>query len=372
MDEDHAIGDLLEDLLHQRLGYAPSRPPQSVYDLLREGAGQRGVSQARLLQSLLAGREPELAGALVDEVTVSHTSIFRHPEQFEPLRRQLPAFARRAGGPVLVWSAGCATGEEAYSVAMCAEEVGTPVRILGTDVSPAAIAIARAGSYPRRRASRLQTTRRLDNWVAPESLRRVVQFEVASIVGPRPDLGRGPFHIIFCRNVLIYFERAGVAGILNRLATHLRPGGRLVISPADTVLPLPDTLVTSSSVGWLRLRGDDTPLSARAPVVAPPPTLPRRPSTPPSPIEEAARRLSAGDPETAEAILTEVLNANPDHLAGWFLLGEVLVQRGERAQARSAFVRATQCSHHCTGEFDAETLTWAAARRIEALSTEPD
>jgi chemotaxis protein methyltransferase CheR len=341
--------------------------PQSVYELVRSTAQAQRIDQVGLVQSLTTDPRHPLIDALVDAATVPHTALFRHPEQFDHLRHVLVKLAARQTGTISVWCAGCATGQEAYSVAACAEQTGVTAEVLATDVSPAAIRAARIGRYALQRADPIGGSKSDAEWVASESLRRMTHFEVASLVGPGPELNRGPFHIVFCRNVLIYFERARVPAILERLAGHLHPAGAIVVSPADTVLPLPSCLAPGPAVGWLHVRGEEPPASLPAPMVDPTASLPP-PAPPPSPVEQAARLLSAGEPAAAESILTALLNDNPDHLAGWFLLGETLLQRSERAQARAAFARASRCSPRDVQGFDAGAVAWAAVRRMEALT----
>ena len=357
---------LLRQLLYPRLGHIPTRWPQQLYALVRRVAEARGQADDELLAELFSMPDSSILDSLVDAATVPHTALFRHPEQFDYLERMLRKYAAKSARPISIWCAGCATGEEAYSVAACAERTRVPVEILATDISPAAIRTAQIGRYTPRRVVRLPGACPNEEWFAPNSLRQMIRFETASIVGICPDLRQGPFDIIFCRNVLIYFDRASVPGILARLASYLHPTGAIVVSPADAVLPLPELLTRGLAVGWLCLKGEDGAVSVRTPV-ATPATVAPPPPPPPSPIENAARLLSAGDADAAEEVLTKLLNVDPDHLAGWFLLGEVLLQRGEAGQARTAFTRATKCSPHSSEGFDAETLCWAAARRIESL-----
>ena len=361
----NALDRLLEQLLVQRLGYSPARFPQSAYDLLRAAATTRKTNDLDLVHGMLAGNHPELVGSLIDDVTVSHTAIFRHPGQFDHLRQVLPSLHRRAKRPLMVWSAGCATGEEPYSIAVCAEQAGVPLSILATDVSPSAIAQARRGRYKRRLPGGRKWSDAPKRWDASESHKRMITFEVGSLVGPDPTRGRGPFDIIFCRNVLIYFDRRSVPRILQDLASHLFPSGSIVVSPADTVLPMPDMLHPDSAVGWLRLDDEVPPssLPTRRIEILPPP---RR--TEISPIEQAVQLLGAGEFDAAEATLTKLINADPNRMDCWFLLGETLEQRGERLQARLAFQRAAACTGVGAEGPDAETLSWAAARRAEALS----
>jgi chemotaxis protein methyltransferase CheR len=202
----------------------------------------------------------------------------------------------------------------------------------------------------------------------------MVHFEVASIVGADPACGGGPFDLIFCRNLLIYFEREAVPQILEGLAENLRPGGALVLSPADAVLPLPAVLRRGKMVGWLHPTSEvfasvSKPMPMHFPSVrvrAATEGIPV-PAIQETPIERAARLFGSGQGSEAEAILAELLNREPDHIAGWFLLGEALLQRGERSQARVAFTRASRCSPKLSGGVDGEALQRAATRRAFAL-----
>ncbi len=144
---------------------------------------------------------------LLDAATVGHTSFFRHPEQFEKLRAELPRLASKRRRPLRIWSAACSTGEEPYSVALLAEQAQTSVEILATDVNPVAIRIASAGRYSASRPGKLPGPPGSTCWQAPEELKRRITFEVGSIVDEEPREG-SPFDLIFCRNVLIYFDRA--------------------------------------------------------------------------------------------------------------------------------------------------------------------
>ncbi len=312
---------------------------------------------------------PELE-ALLDAVTVGHTSFFRHAEQFGELGRVLVSTSGRRRAPIRVWSAGCSTGEEAYSIALTAAEAGVEVQVLGTDVNPAAIRTARNGRYENLRTHRLP----LENgvWAAPPRIASMVRFEVASLVSDSPALGEGPFDLIFCRNVLIYFAHDAVAQILETLAERLRLDGALVVSPADALLPVPPCLVRKTAPGWLGVAADASGRYQRATSIGGGPgmagsllVLPAPDEA--TPIERAARLLGSGQGLEAEAALTGLLNAEPDDIEAWFLLGEALLQREQPVQARAAFLRASRCTPKQASGVDGQALKWAACRRAEGL-----
>ncbi|WP_437928841.1 CheR family methyltransferase [Sorangium sp. So ce291] len=366
MRRDPLLERALARLLSPRLGHAPSRWPETLYLHLRQRAAAAGQSEAEYVERVGQASEAAPLAMLLDAATIGHTAAYRHPEQFERLKRAIASLAGRRPGPLRIWCAGCSTGEEAYSAAECAEAAGVDAAVLGTDVNPVAIAVARSGLLPQRSAVGAPLPAAWAERV-PEALRRRVRFEVASLTAAQPALGAGPFDVIFCRNVLIYFEREQVPRLLARLAAELVPGGYLILSPAEGILPLPPELGRGPAPGWLQLaEGADAPPppSRRAPGAA---AAESAPAQAPG-VEEAARLLSAGRAADAEQVLSGLLNADPDHLEGWFLLGEALLARGERAQARAAFLRVLRCSAGgARGVDDAEALRRAAARRAEAL-----
>jgi chemotaxis protein methyltransferase CheR len=356
------VDELLARLLEPRMGRIPASWPRRVYEIVQRAALGDGQDPLRVLAQALRSAESALADQLVAALTVGHTSFFRHPEQFETLRRKLPELARRRPTPLQLWCAGCSTGEEVYSAALAANQAGVAVQILGTDVNRYAIETARAGRYSSKRSELPGGGR---SWEAPPSLKRSVRFEVASLAAADPTLSPARFDIIFCRNVLIYFDRESVPELLESMSLLLAPRGAIIISPADAVLPLPDGLAHGTAVGWLHRAGHPPFSSRHIPLRRSEHPTPR--SLPPlaarPPIELAALALSSGQLAEAEAKLTQLLNDDPDDMAAWFLLGEVLLQRGEPAQSRAAFMRAHHSSVRHTTGVDEEALRAAALRR---------
>ena len=187
---------------------------------------------------------------LVDELTVCETFFFRQPAHFELLRKHLLSEIRQRRGPehrVRAWSAGCASGEEAYSLAILFDQEGILERsyILGTDISRVALEKARAASYglwSLRGLDDEQLIRRYFNRVGyNEVLKDRVREQVIFI--ELNLAGRGiqarhlqNFDIIFCRNVLIYFDQQTIARVAERLYETLGDGGWLVTGASDPLL----------------------------------------------------------------------------------------------------------------------------------------
>jgi chemotaxis protein methyltransferase CheR len=370
------IDALLEELIGRRLGHAPGNWPRKLYDFVERASRSKGQTAVAWLQRLRGSPNAADLEALLAAATIGHTAFFRHPEQFAELRRVLSNWPAQQQRSLQLWSVGCSTGEEPYSMALCAYKLGIRVRILATDVNPQALEVARVGRYERGPGPDFSGTG--GEWTAPHELRQVIRFEEASLVTDPLPHESGPFDLIFCRNVLIYFPRHHVPAVLEAVAGQLKPQGALVVSPSDAVLPIPDCLSRGEAPGWLCLAHPPPP-SVRVPPPKAPTASAQAPSLgedgavedleagAPTPIDRAAQLLGSGQAEEAEALLTELLNSAPDDIEGWFLLGESLLQRGEATQARAAFIRASRCSATASAGIDASALRWAAVRRAQAL-----
>ncbi|MGE5644267.1 MAG: CheR family methyltransferase [Acidobacteriota bacterium] len=186
---------------------------------------------------------------MIDALTTNFTSFLREPVHFEFLRKTvIPAF--RGRGPIEIWSAACATGEEPYSIALSAlEEMGDEarhtVRVLATDISTRALETARRGVYPAERLSGiapeivrryfLRGEQRWRGWFrVRKALREMVEFRRLNLTEPFPALPR--FAVIFCRNVMIYFNSETQQNLVSRLARSLEPGGFLLTGHSESLL----------------------------------------------------------------------------------------------------------------------------------------
>jgi len=191
-----------------------------------------------------------LVDRLIDEVTVQETTFVRDRGQLDMIKwHSLLQGVRVAGsGTIRVWSAGCATGEEAYTLALLATEALAPARapvdVLGTDISGAALAAAVTGRYRERAVGALEPPvreryleRQPDgSHLVGEQLRRLVRFRRHNLVrDPIPPRGEAGFDLVVCRNVLIYFEAAMRDKVIVSLNRSLRAGGMLMLGAADAL-----------------------------------------------------------------------------------------------------------------------------------------
>jgi chemotaxis protein methyltransferase CheR len=383
-------------------------------ELLEEGlsraARAEGCQPGELLDRLEAAppEDDSLLQAVIRHVTVGETYFFRHPEHFQLLEQHLVPALRRArhkARELRAWSAGCASGEEAWSLAMAlsvAAGPDFPVSVLGTDINKAALQTARAGEYGRWsvRSSMSAPPGQLhpgpDGGVTvARSLRRRVRFTYLNLRDPiYPSLltATQGLDLIFCRNVLVYFFPEAARAVLERMRDCLADGGWLVVSGLDLSLAPPGLeVVTFGATAVLRRRVEERvepvrPAAPRPRVITPTATLR---AEPPSPhYSEAKRAADEGDLERAVELARRAVNdeRSPRTL---HLLGLVLSERGETAETlqllRETVARAPDyvLGHLGLGLHEAETpptrlehlrrvTTLLAQRRDEELLAGPD
>ncbi|QSQ15899.1 protein-glutamate O-methyltransferase [Myxococcus landrumensis] len=209
----------------------------------------------RYLQRLNGpGGEEELR-SLLPLVTVGHTEFFRDAKQFRALEKSvlpdLLARARREMRKVSVWSAGCATGEEPYSVAMVLAELGAlsvEVDLWATDLNLAAVEAARQGRFSQRRAISINPERLSrffrpveDGYEALTTLREYIRFDGQNLAVPVFDkVALGSLDLILCRNVIIYFDLPTIRGLMDRFLAALRPGGLLFLGYSESLFKVYD------------------------------------------------------------------------------------------------------------------------------------
>jgi chemotaxis protein methyltransferase CheR len=209
-----------------------------------------GLDTITAYRDLVLDSTSEELPHLISCLTTNVSSFFREPHHFDLLIETarttlLPRLAKQ--GRVRLWSAGCALGQEAWTMAMVLSDLGlTPdrgdVRILATDIDPIALQSAAAGRYteamleglpPERRRSALIKDPETNEWSVAEPLRRLLTFRELNLIRPFPV--RGPFDVIFCRNVMIYFDDRTQVDLCRRLAAVLGEGGLLCIGHSERI-----------------------------------------------------------------------------------------------------------------------------------------
>jgi len=271
---------ILAGLLEARTGQQLTmnrrwRVETALSGLLRE----RGIATLdELITILVMGSDPGLASEVVEALLNNETYFFRDRTPFDVLQRYaLPELAqRRAKSKRLrIWSAGCSTGQEAYSLAMLfAEEPdkwrGWTIDILGTDVSTSCIDRARAGSYTQFEVQRGLGINQMikwfeecsDGWRAVEELRRPVRFQVHNILEQAPH--PGGFDIVLCRNVLLYLSPEKKTMSFERIADAMAEDGWLMLGAGETVIGQTSKLGSDINArGLYRLTGDGSRVEKR-------------------------------------------------------------------------------------------------------------
>jgi chemotaxis protein methyltransferase CheR len=276
----------------------------------------------RLLDSELGDDELR---RLLPLVTVGKTNFFRDERQFRALTGLLPelvARARGGGDPVRIWSAGCATGEEPYSIAMsCAEAGAAPgqVELLGTDVNPEAVAAAGRGLFDARRAREVPRTllehhfhREGDGYRVRTTLRQyITAIRPHNLVsGLFPSPRAGGWDLVFCRNVIIYFDTPTTQRVLEQFHRVLQPGGYLFLGYSESLFRLFDGFELTEVAGAFLYRKPED--GGRAPAL-PPRVAVHHPSSPP-PVHHVT--LPRSRPSTSPGAAATVPGAGPGARVG--------------------------------------------------------
>jgi chemotaxis protein methyltransferase CheR len=284
-----------------------------------------GVDAEHYLDLVAAPRSDELV-ALVEAVRVGETRFFRHRSQVTALTDVvIPAWRARGERAPRVWSAGCATGEEPYTLALVlAERMPPPTfapSILATDVSAEALAVARRNRYPRAALAHIP-----DEWqpgvtVEGDSLRvrrevaQRVTFEEGNLAVAQ---GRRSFDLIWCRNVLIYFAPEARGEALARLVAALEPGGFLFVGYAESlrdVAELEAVAAADCTIYQKRIAASRSPTPVPSPSPFPSPPRPpppppsRSPSPPPVTATDAVTIRGDADPAAITASISAALRA---------------------------------------------------------------
>ena len=215
-----------------------------------------------LVERLRTQPKGNLADQVIAALTINETLWFRDQKPFDALKNVIiPELVPRSplDRPIAIWSAACSTGQEVYSIAMVMREEeqqlrGRKVTLLGSDICEPVLARARKGIYSQFEVQRGMPVQRLvknfedmgGEWRIRPEVRTGIEFRALNLLDLPPNLG--PFDIIFCRNVLIYFELEIKKRVFAALAARMRPAGYLVLGGAETTLgltaafsPLPGT-----------------------------------------------------------------------------------------------------------------------------------
>ena len=375
------------DLVYLEIGIRLADHQHSFLQAALGRVGAGSDAEAFLRGVADPSRRARLVTRLIEEVTVKETSFLRDRGQLASIDWQLLLKRAHARGAarVRVWTAACATGEEAYSLALLASEAFTPapapVSILATDISADALASARLGSYRARSVRELDPGLRArylreeaEGLVVGEQLRALVTFARHNLIhDPFPPLGETPFDLILCRNVLIYFDAPTVGRVLECFDRARAATGTLLLGVADV-------LCASAS----RIADAAAPGPAAEPL---PPRSLRRPlgrlpaaaadvdeHDAAAYFERGLEELEGDDPAAAVASLRRALYVEPKFGLAAFKLGGAHEALGDLPAARRAYRQALRAldphARHepFLGQIDLADVATAARARLDVLA----
>jgi chemotaxis protein methyltransferase CheR len=375
--------------------------------------------------------------ALLPLVTIGKTEFFRDAPQFKSFRQAvLPQMAERARSQsrrLRIWCAGCATGEEAYSLAMAALLAGlheSEFEVVATDLNPQAVEAATRGQYAKRRVAGLDSetlamffTEHNARFQVVDSLRRTITFAAHNLARPDdlPAL-KEAFDVIFCRNVLIYFDQATVERVIAYFYQRLNSYGWLFLGYSETLFKIYTRFEMKDVEGTFAYLRDDsaplvrmTPLPQRklkvgpveplflSPLRAPQP-LPKavpsktvaaqRAMVAPEPRVETERQvetvfgaldnvvalLDAGQFAAAEAAATTLVAAMPGDIAALLTLGSVYAVQGKVSESKAIYaevlIREPLCVearvYSALASFQGGDYQEAKTELLKAVFLEPD
>jgi chemotaxis protein methyltransferase CheR len=249
--------DFIRKLLKQRSGLVLSADKHYLVEsrLLpiarKAGAG----SLAELVQKLKMPGAEQLTTTVVEAMTTNESFFFRDKIPFDHFRDAIvPALmgSRATQKRIRIWCAAASTGQEPYSLAMQIKEMGPKlagwrIEIIATDLSTGVLERAKSGTYSQFEVQRGLPIQLLvkyftqvgENWQIAPAIRAMVQFRPLNLLADFSQLG--PFDVVFCRNVLIYFDQQTKIGVLERIARIIERDGFLLLGAAETVVGLTDT-----------------------------------------------------------------------------------------------------------------------------------
>ena len=255
--------EFLRKLLKDRSGLDLSADKQYLVESRLLPLARRlslgGISE--LVQKMKGMGAESLISDVVEAMTTNETFFFRDKVPFDHLREEmLPALlqARAARRSLRIWCAASSTGQEPYSIAMTLKELGPAVagwrfEIIATDLSPQVLEKSKSGLFSQFEVQRGLPIQLLvkyfkqagEVWELSPEIRAMVQHRQLNLLHDFSSLGT--FDIVFCRNVLIYFDQTTKVGILERIAKRLEPDGYLTLGAAETVVGLTDAFKPHNS-----------------------------------------------------------------------------------------------------------------------------
>lgn len=254
--------DRVRRLIHRQAGISLSAAKQDmVYSRLARRLRATGARTFNAYLDRLEKGDRAEWEHFINSLTTNLTSFFREPHHFPILAEHLK---KRAGQhPLRIWCCAASTGEEPYSIAITVAEAlpsGQTAQIVASDIDTGVLATASSGVYAPDRVDRMEPERLRrffdkspagDRYTAKAELRRMISFQRLNLLDPSWSV-RGPFDVIFCRNVMIYFDKPTQYAILKRFAPLLQPDGLLIAGHSESFLHAADTFRSIGKTVYVR------------------------------------------------------------------------------------------------------------------------
>jgi chemotaxis methyl-accepting protein methylase len=389
--------DRVSALLGQQIGL---RPQSALRGRLRRCVRDQAAAYGATVGAYadLLTRRGDVLQSLMNEITVQESGFFRHPQHFEVLGRDI---LPRLTPPVTIWSAGCANGQEAYSLAMLMEERGIAGTVLATDLSTAALARTSIGSYTTRELSGV-SAQRFQRHLTPTpqggqvnaGLRARVITARHNLVEALPERAKSS-QVVFCRNVLIYFAPDQTRDFLSRLADSV-PASAVFLGSAESMWSVSDRFQTvdAGDCYYYRPRGAGangrssrpgaviTTHSGRTAPASRVTTASRRQQEKADPVRNAAPAATRPPPRAPSA--PAGADATAGEASAVAAAGQLALDAGEHRSAVVAFRKWAYLSpddalahlslglaFEACGDLGAARRAYAMARRVVAADAAP-
>ncbi len=248
--------DIYKDLLKESSGLVLTQDKSYLVDSrLNPVAKKWGYDDIAAMTNILRGVPPkDLVKDIVEAMTTNETSFFRDTKPFEIFKNDvLPYYKNKAGHSkrIRIWCAAAASGQEPYSLAMCIKEEmakmpGFNFEIVATDISQEILDQAKEGTYSQFEVQRglpithlmKYFTQNGDKWTVNQDIKNMITYKYFNLLEPMTTLGK--FDIVFCRNVLIYFDPPTKKDVMERINNQMNDDGFFFLGGAETVLGITD------------------------------------------------------------------------------------------------------------------------------------
>ncbi|MEY2478353.1 MAG: chemotaxis protein methyltransferase CheR [Actinomycetota bacterium] len=373
MNGDRALEDVGR-LLSRRVGL---RLDPAIRGRLERAVRDQAASHGEDESAYVAGLEadPARLQELLNRVTVQETSYFRDPGQFAALATHVLPTLQASGERVHIWSAGCANGQEPYSLAMILAESGiADWHVTASDLSTDALSRTRAARYTERELRGLSARRRAQyllqgdgEWQVVPELRDRVTIIRHNLAADPPPFTAGQCQVVFCRNVLIYFGHDDVVAFLDRLKAWLPPTAHLFLGYSESLWQVTDRFQLIRLGDAFAYRpATNAPIAEprhvpepRTRPAAPAPSQERRRRPRPAPPDPMPRQgmvelmadgeaaLGRGEHAAAVTAFRKAAYLDPDHPIAHLNLGLALEVAGDGPASRRAYAAARAAIDRC-------------------------